>query len=53
MEIAEKPVHPPPHLDIQPGRESMMHPKPIFIDQNYVESNKLEGNLDIVTIGDC
>ena len=53
MKISDKSVNPSQHQDIQPSIESMMHPKLIFIDQNYVGSNKLEGNLDIVTIGDC
>lgn len=50
MKISDKSVNPSQHQDIQPSIESMMHPKLIFIDQNYVGSNKLEGNLDIVTL---
>ncbi len=52
MEIAEKPVNPPQHQDTQPGIESMMHPKPVFINEDYVGSNKLEGKVAIVTGGD-
>lgn len=52
METTEKAVNPPQHQDIQPGLESKMHPKPIYIDESYVGSNKLEGKVAIVTGGD-
>lgn len=53
METAEKyAVNPPQHQEKQPGIESKMHPKPIFIDSEYVGSNKLEGQVAIITGGD-
>ena len=52
METAEKQVNPPQHQDKQPGIESKMHPKPIYIDADYVGSNKLEGKVAIITGGD-
>ncbi|MBA3695789.1 MAG: SDR family oxidoreductase [Methylotenera sp.] len=52
METTEKAVNPPQHQEVQPGLESKMHPQPIFINQNYVGSNKLEGKVAIITGGD-
>ncbi|HSI44268.1 MAG TPA: SDR family oxidoreductase [Methylotenera sp.] len=51
METAEK-VNPPQHQEVQPGLESKMYPKPIYIDENYVGSGKLEGKVAIITGGD-
>lgn len=53
METAEKQeVNPPQHQEKQPGLESKMNPKPMYIDSEYVGSNKLEGQVAIITGGD-
>lgn len=43
---------PPQKQPRQPGIESMMNPKPIFQDENYKASNKLNGKVAIITGGD-
>ncbi|WP_163970941.1 SDR family oxidoreductase [Oceanobacillus halotolerans] len=43
---------PPQHQGQQPGIESMMEPRPIIEDVNYVGSNKLANKVAIITGGD-
>jgi NAD(P)-dependent dehydrogenase (short-subunit alcohol dehydrogenase family) len=43
---------PPQEQDRQPGRETEMQPEPIFEDENYRGSGKLEGLVALITGGD-
>lgn len=36
----------------QPGIESIMNPRPIFEDENYIGRNKLQGKVAVITGGD-
>ncbi|EHQ88765.1 SDR family oxidoreductase [Desulfosporosinus youngiae] len=47
-----KPTFPAQHQDRQPGFESIMNPKPIAEDVNYLGSAKLKGKVAVVTGGD-
>lgn len=40
------------HQQNQPGKETLMHPQPIFLDPNYVGSKKLAGKKALITGGD-
>lgn len=42
----------PQHQDVQPGRESEMHPAPLSLAEHYVGSGKLRGKVALVTGGD-
>ncbi|ETF03596.1 hypothetical protein W822_05825 [Advenella kashmirensis W13003] len=37
---------------VQPGRESEMHPAPIYDDPHYKSAGKLEGKVALITGGD-
>ena len=43
---------PPQHQDEQPGRESEMHPAPIYDDPNYKPAGKLHDKVALITGGD-
>lgn len=43
---------PPQHQDLQPGLESLMEPKPIFDNPNYIGTGKLKDKVALVTGGD-
>ena len=43
---------PKQHQDIQPGLEYKMNPLPIFDNQNYLPSGKLQNKVAIITGGD-
>ncbi len=43
---------PPQKQDDQPGRESEMHPAPIYDDPNYQSADKLLGKVALITGGD-
>ena len=45
-------MQPAQHQKIQPGRESLMHPKPITDDKGYIGSGKLVGKVALITGGD-
>ena len=44
--------NPPQHQSKQPGIESKMHPKPIYLDPQYQGAGKLEGKIAVITGGD-
>ncbi|MDF2588596.1 MAG: family oxidoreductase [Anaerocolumna sp.] len=43
---------PPQHQPFQPGLETLMSPKPIFDNPNYIGTGKLKGKVALVTGGD-
>lgn len=43
---------PPQSQEKQPGRESVMKPRPVFIRDNYRGSDKLQGKVALITGGD-
>jgi len=43
---------PPQHQNEQPGIESLMNPRPVFDDPNYVGSGKLKDKVALITGGD-
>lgn len=43
---------PPQEQDVQPGRESKMHPAPIYDDSNYKPAGKLQDKVALITGGD-
>ncbi len=47
-----KKLQPPQTQKKQPGIESKMHPKPIYIDDNYKGSDKLLDKVALITGGD-
>lgn len=49
---AEKNINPPQHQDDQPGHEHEMRPEPEYIAPDYQGSNKLKGQVAIITGGD-
>ncbi len=51
-ESEEKQAQPPQHQDQQPGRESEMTPRPVFIRDSYKGSGKLAGKAALITGGD-
>eukprot|EP00727_Mastigamoeba_balamuthi_P014799 m51a1_g9945 putative short-chain dehydrogenase (292) ;mRNA; r:17254-18180 len=42
----------PPQAQPAPGKESAMHPRPVFINPSYKGTGKLQGKVAIVTGGD-
>ncbi|MDQ1147124.1 NAD(P)-dependent dehydrogenase (short-subunit alcohol dehydrogenase family) [Bacillus sp. SORGH_AS 510] len=48
----QKQTFPPQHQNHQPGIESEMNPRPIFVDPNYKAGGKLSGKTAIITGGD-
>jgi NAD(P)-dependent dehydrogenase (short-subunit alcohol dehydrogenase family) len=42
----------PQKQDRQPGLESIMNPRPVFMDPDYKASNRLEGKTAVITGGD-
>lgn len=53
MPFAEKkPLNPPQHQDVQPGREAVMVPQPLYIDPEYEGSHKLKDKVAVITGGD-
>ncbi|WP_347252594.1 SDR family oxidoreductase [Legionella sp.] len=44
--------NPQQHQSKQPGIESKMHPKPIYLDPQYQGAGKLEGKIAVITGGD-
>lgn len=40
---------PPQHQPVQPGLETLMHPKPIFDNPNYIGSGKLKNKVALIT----
>lgn len=43
---------PPQHQPIQPGLETLMDPKPIFDNPNYIGTEKLRNKIALITGGD-
>lgn len=43
---------PPQHQPIQPGLETLMDPKPIFDNPNYIGTGKLKNKIALITGGD-
>lgn len=43
---------PPQHQNQQPGIESLMNPRPVYDDRNYVGSGKLKDKVALITGGD-
>jgi len=43
---------PPQHQSIQPGLETLMDPKPIFDNPNYIGTGKLRNKIALITGGD-
>lgn len=43
---------PPQHQDRQPGFETLMHPRPIFDNPDYIGSDKLKNKVALITGGD-
>ncbi len=43
---------PPQHQEAQPGLENEMHPQPIYIQDSYVGTGKLENKIALITGGD-
>lgn len=43
---------PEQHQDVHPGKESVMNPKPVFDNPNYISSEKLKDKVAIITGGD-
>lgn len=43
---------PPQKQNVQPGIESMMNPRPIYENEEYVGSNKLKDKVAVITGGD-
>ncbi|MFD1017821.1 SDR family oxidoreductase [Thalassobacillus hwangdonensis] len=52
MDQSKNHTNPAQHQERQPGIESEMTPLPVYIDQNYKGSGKLDGKVAIVTGGD-
>jgi NAD(P)-dependent dehydrogenase (short-subunit alcohol dehydrogenase family) len=50
--LLQKTTFPPQHQDQQPGIESQMNPRPIFINDNYQSSNKLRNKVALISGGD-
>ncbi|HSX69933.1 MAG TPA: SDR family oxidoreductase [Pseudomonas sp.] len=50
--MIEKQNMPAQHQDIPHGSEAHMHPKPIYIDERYRGSGKLEGKVAIISGAD-
>jgi NAD(P)-dependent dehydrogenase (short-subunit alcohol dehydrogenase family) len=50
--MSKKYQQPPQHQNKQPGNEAKMHPKPIFLSENYQSSNKLIAKKALITGGD-
>lgn len=46
------PPYPAQHQDQQPGIESLMNPKPLFDNPNYIGSRKLQDKVAVITGGD-
>ncbi len=43
---------PPQHQPVQPGLETLMNPKPIFDNPEYIGTGKLKGKVVLITGGD-
>ena len=52
METVEEMINPPQHQWTQPGMEEEMEPKPCYLDEAYVGSDRLKGKVAIITGGD-
>ncbi|MFB9068751.1 SDR family oxidoreductase [Pseudofulvimonas gallinarii] len=52
MSSKEKRPNPPQSQDQQPGHESEMRPRPVFIRDDYRGSGKLEGRVALISGGD-
>lgn len=50
--MSKKKLQPPQHQKKQPGIESKMRPKPVYINPDYQGSNKLQGKIALITGGD-
>lgn len=50
--MSEQNLRPPQEQDHQPGHESEMTPKPVFIRPDYKGADKLKGKVALVTGGD-
>ncbi|RKN85609.1 SDR family oxidoreductase [Paenibacillus ginsengarvi] len=46
------PPYPPQHQTEQPGMESLMNPRPVFDNPDYIGSGKLKDKVAIITGGD-
>lgn len=46
------PPYPPQHQNQQPGIESLMDPRPVFDNPNYIGSGKLTNKVAVITGGD-
>jgi hypothetical protein len=46
-----QPTFPAQHQDQQPGIESIMNPKPVVEDAEYLGSDKLKGKVAIISGG--
>lgn len=54
MQEISKPIppYPPQHQNKQPGIESLMDPRPMYDNPNYVGSGKLKNKVALITGGD-
>lgn len=52
MEKVPQPTFPAQYQEQQPGIESVMNPRPLAEDENYVGNNKLKGKVAIISGGD-
>ncbi len=52
MTAKQQTAFPPQHQNQQPGIESEMNPRPVFIGENYKPAGKLSGKSAIITGGD-
>ncbi|CUX14047.1 SDR family oxidoreductase [Clostridium sp. C105KSO13] len=52
MENPKKETYPAQHQDKQPGKESIMNPRPLFEDPNYKAAGKLLNKVAVITGGD-
>jgi NAD(P)-dependent dehydrogenase (short-subunit alcohol dehydrogenase family) len=48
----DKTLQPPQHQGHQPGEQTLMHPEPVSIREDYAGSGKLEGKRAFITGGD-
>lgn len=51
-QMLPSPPYPAQHQDRQPGIESLMNPRPVFDNPNYIGSGKLMDKVAIITGGD-
>lgn len=52
MQTAKRDTFPQQHQNVQPGKESDMHPEPVFENESYKASDKLTGKVALISGGD-